>query len=277
MAAGPGWARSLPGCTAARDAVVRAARAHMPCQLLDGFSLLVQLFLALGSFSSLVYKRHCERPQRKLRIWLFDTSKQALSAGLVHLLNMAIAQVVGARAEPRAKSRDPCVVYTVNLCFDVAVGTLISYHLLLVAERALSRLAECGCCGAPSLAACARACASTGQYGCPPRVSRWLPQLALWVLIVCVSKALCAAIALRTRLVMDLGAMLLRPLAPSPRAELVIVMLVLPLVLSVAQLWVQVREAFGARARAGPPRLAPYARRPPPARGPPPPSPRTIF
>eukprot|EP00302_Diacronema_sp_CCMP2436_P021237 CAMPEP_0179964956 /NCGR_PEP_ID=MMETSP0983-20121128/31607_1 /TAXON_ID=483367 /ORGANISM="non described non described, Strain CCMP 2436" /LENGTH=336 /DNA_ID=CAMNT_0021877721 /DNA_START=90 /DNA_END=1096 /DNA_ORIENTATION=- len=206
----------------------------MPCQLLDAWSMLVQVVLAAGSFSSLVYKRHCERPQRKLRIWLFDTSKQALSAGLLHLLNMLIAQLVGAM--PGAKSHDPCVVYSVNLLFDVAVGTVVSYYLLRASERALLRLASCGCCCCPQLL---RICASTGQYGSLPQIRRWLPQLLLWVLIVCVSKALCACIALRTSLVMQLGTLLLQPLAPFPKMEMVVVMLIAPLFLSCLQLWAQ--------------------------------------
>jgi hypothetical protein len=206
----------------------------MPCQLLDAWSMFVQLVLAAGSFSSLVYKRHCERPQRKLRIWLFDTSKQALSAGLLHILNMAIAQLVGAM--PGTQSHDPCVVYTVNLFFDVAVGTLVSYYLLRVSERALLRLASCSCCCCPQVL---RICASTGQYGSPPRIRRWLPQLLLWVLVVLCSKAICASIALRTRLVMHLGTLLLQPLEPFPKVEMVVVMLIAPLFLSAGQLWAQ--------------------------------------
>jgi hypothetical protein len=213
----------------------------MPCALLDEFALFVQLGLGVGSFGSLVYKRHRERPQRKLKIWLFDTSKQALSAGLIHIFNMCIAWAVGGSA---SEADDPCVVYTVNLFFDVAVGTLISYYLLLLSERALFRLAKCRCCCSHAL----RLCASTGQYGNPPQVRRWLPQVGLWVSIVCVSKVLCASIALRTRLVMDLGKMLLQPLEPFPRTELVVVMLISPLLLSIAQLWVQVRARAGDRA-----------------------------
>eukprot|EP00302_Diacronema_sp_CCMP2436_P029435 CAMPEP_0179950874 /NCGR_PEP_ID=MMETSP0983-20121128/23210_1 /TAXON_ID=483367 /ORGANISM="non described non described, Strain CCMP 2436" /LENGTH=325 /DNA_ID=CAMNT_0021860927 /DNA_START=84 /DNA_END=1059 /DNA_ORIENTATION=+ len=195
----------------------------MPCQLLDAWSMLVQVVLAAGSFSSLVYKRHCERPQRKLRIWLFDTSKQALSAGLLHLLNMLIAQLVGAM--PGAKSHDPCVVYSVNLLFDVA-------------ERPSARSSALRAAAAAAVRSCsefARAPVSTVAAADPPLAAAAATVGADRVRV----KGAVACIALRTSLVMQLGTLLLQPLAPFPKMEMVVVMLIAPLFLSCLQLWAQ--------------------------------------
>ncbi len=39
------------------------------CVLLDNFAIFVQILLGAIAFSTLIYKRHRERPQRPLRIW----------------------------------------------------------------------------------------------------------------------------------------------------------------------------------------------------------------
>jgi hypothetical protein len=39
------------------------------CQLMDGFGIFIQLCLATTAFSTLIYKRQREQPQRPIRIW----------------------------------------------------------------------------------------------------------------------------------------------------------------------------------------------------------------
>lgn len=39
------------------------------CVLVDNFAIFVQVLLGAIAFSTLIYKRHRERPQRPLRIW----------------------------------------------------------------------------------------------------------------------------------------------------------------------------------------------------------------
>lgn len=39
------------------------------CKLMDGFGIFIQLLLAAFAFSTLIYKRQREKPQRPLRIW----------------------------------------------------------------------------------------------------------------------------------------------------------------------------------------------------------------
>lgn len=203
----------------------------MPCELLDGFSLLVQAGLGLCSFSSLALKRHQEVPQRKLRIWLFDTSKQAVSAGLLHILNMAFAFVVG---RTHAGS-DPCVVYAVNLFVDVVLGTMLSYYMLRAMEHVLLATAASCCCPLTL-----RNCAATGTYGSPPQLRRWAAQMSLWVLVVCMTKLICVCLTSTLPFLQPVGAFVLSPLALHPRAELVVVMLVVPLLFNIVQLWIQV-------------------------------------
>lgn len=39
------------------------------CQLMDGFGIFIQLCLATTAFSTLIFKRQREQPQRPIRIW----------------------------------------------------------------------------------------------------------------------------------------------------------------------------------------------------------------
>lgn len=63
------------------------------CNLLGSFSVLIQGALGALALLSLVYKRWRERPQRPVKIWAFDVSKQVIGSILLHLLNLAMSEV----------------------------------------------------------------------------------------------------------------------------------------------------------------------------------------
>lgn len=58
------------------------------CSLLGSFAIFVQLALGGLALLSLVYKRWRERPQRPVKIWFFDVSKQVFGSVLVHGANV---------------------------------------------------------------------------------------------------------------------------------------------------------------------------------------------
>lgn len=107
------------------------------CRLLGPFALLVQLALGGLALLSLVYKRYRERPQRPLKIWAFDASKQVVGSILVHMANVFMSMLTSGRfsikVEPMAVQtvarllrRDddvyvpnPCSFYLLNLAIDV--------------------------------------------------------------------------------------------------------------------------------------------------------------
>jgi hypothetical protein len=107
------------------------------CRLLGSFALFVQLALGGLALLSLVYKRWRERPQRPLKIWAFDVSKQVVGSVLVHVANVFMSMLTSGRfsikVEPvsvqtvaRLLRRDddvyvpnPCSFYLLNLAIDV--------------------------------------------------------------------------------------------------------------------------------------------------------------
>lgn len=121
------------------------------CRLLGSFAVFVQLALGGLALLSLVYKRWRERPQRPVKIWFFDVSKQVFGSVLVHMANVFMSMLTSGRfsikVEPAAVGAaammvrrfagpggdggddgeyvpNPCSFYLLNLAIDV--GCLIS-------------------------------------------------------------------------------------------------------------------------------------------------------
>ena len=98
----------------------------MNCRLLDGFfSILMQLLLGALSFFSLVLKRKYEHPQRELRVFVYDTSKQVIASLFAHLLNIIFAL----KLAKLSLDDDQCKVYFINFSLDVGFGLILSYLL----------------------------------------------------------------------------------------------------------------------------------------------------
>lgn len=207
-----------------------------PCSLLDAWGILVQGLLGVGALSTLAYKRQLEQPCRPRLTWLLDASKQALSSASGHFQNVALSELVFVRLHVAATS--PCVWYLVNLVLDTTLGTALAFYALRTAEALLSagaRLAPRPACARTLLEA-----AETGQYGAPPQISRWAAQLFVWLLVTTCVKAVVAAIILVAAMPLhSAGLYTLRPLQPYPRAQVVLVVLVVPLLLNVMQMWIQ--------------------------------------
>lgn len=108
------------------------------CRLLGPFALFVQLGLGALALLSLVFKRWRERPQRPVKIWFFDASKQVFGSVLVHAANVFMSMltsgrfsikvdpVVSVETAVRLLKRDatyvpnPCSFYLLNLAIDVS-------------------------------------------------------------------------------------------------------------------------------------------------------------
>lgn len=117
------------------------------CSLLGSFAIFVQLALGALALLSLVYKRWRERPQRPVKIWFFDASKQVFGSVLVHGANVfmslltsgkfsievdagavaasgVVRRMVGGlmgRAEEDVYVPNPCSFYLLNLGIDVSI------------------------------------------------------------------------------------------------------------------------------------------------------------
>lgn len=91
------------------------------CELLGPFALVIQAALGALALLSLVYKRWRERPQRPVKIWAFDVSKQVFGSVLLHAANLVMSIFSAGQASLSAgrSQTNPCSFYLLNLGIDV--------------------------------------------------------------------------------------------------------------------------------------------------------------
>ena len=157
------------------------------CHLLGPFAILVQAALGALALLSLVYKRWRERPQRPVKIWAFDVSKQVFGTVLLHMANLLMsmfsageiqAQIAKAAAETVGAGPDdnwspnPCSFYILNLGIDTTLGIPI---LLLILKVLTYGASKTPLANPPESI-------KSGYYGDPPRATWWLKQSVLYFL-----------------------------------------------------------------------------------------------
>lgn len=191
------------------------------CQLLGNwFGYLVQFLLGALAFSSLLIKWWRENPRRDLFTFFRDTSKQAAGACLAHVLNLVFAELL------TAKGQNPCIWYLANILVESVLGLLMAIGALKMLEWCVNKYRW-----APL---------RSGYYGDPPRFSIWLLQLGVWCLIVCTIKVilLFGIIVPLEKEIYDIGTVLVKPFDSSPKLELVMVMVVVPVIVNTIIFWI---------------------------------------
>lgn len=196
------------------------------CQLLaTSFGWWLQVFLGAACFVTLVGKRFTDRVRRPWKVWFFDTSKQGLSALVIHFVNILLSMAFGAWLDSNS---DPCNWYWINLTLDDTLGIGILFILL----RLLQRCYRLRCINRPDLAL-------SGEYGDPPNLKVFIRQLLDWQALVVVEKCLLGYLVVSyTDHVAFIARALLGWLDPHPEAKLVVVMVVTPLTMNCFALWV---------------------------------------
>ncbi|KAG6053135.1 hypothetical protein E4U17_005001 [Claviceps sp. LM77 group G4] len=156
------------------------------CQLVGSFALFVQATLGALALLSLVYKRYRERPQRPLKIWFFDVSKQVFGSGLVHVANIFMSMLTSGKFSIKLDSNaataatkirsdssyvpNPCSLYLLNLGIDTTFGIPI----LIILLKIITGIVAFTPLGKPSESI------QSGHYGHPPNASWWLKQSVIY-------------------------------------------------------------------------------------------------
>ncbi|EXJ53920.1 hypothetical protein A1O7_09256 [Cladophialophora yegresii CBS 114405] len=178
---------SIPNPTKSPAAPTSDDESSGECKLLGSFAILVQAALGALALLSLVFKRWRERPQRPLKVWSFDVSKQVVGSILLHLLNLLMSMfssgqigesVVNAAVttlsaeETDAYQPNPCSFYLLNLAIDTTVGIpiLIGILKILTIGASYTPLAR------PPESI------ESGHYGTPPKAGWWAKQCLLYFL-----------------------------------------------------------------------------------------------
>lgn len=216
------------------------------CQLLGPFAILVQGALGVLALSSLVYKRWRERPQRPLKIWAFDASKQVFGSVLLHLANLLmsmfssgqikwIAQASINTAEAASKSvkttateyqPNPCSFYLLNLAIDTTLGIPILILILKVLTVAASYIAR----PADSI--------KSGHYGDPPRATWWLKQSIIYFIGLILMKICVFFVFQLCPWIVRVGDWALRWTEGNEAIQIAFVMLIFPLIMNALQYYI---------------------------------------
>ncbi|KAL2158079.1 hypothetical protein VTH06DRAFT_4889 [Thermothelomyces fergusii] len=251
------------------------------CSLLGSFAILVQLALGALALLSLVYKRWRERPQRPVKIWFFDVSKQVFGSVLVHGANVfmslltsgkfsieadasavahgravrrAVLDAVLARAGiigPRGEDGDgyvpnPCSFYLLNLGIDTTLGIPI----LILIVRLLTRLVALTPLGSPPESI------QSGNYGTPPNAWWWLKQSIIYFCGLLGMKLVVLVLFMMLPWLPRIGDWALGWTEGDEKLQIVFVMMLFPLIMNALQYYIidsyiKKQEALAADGRAG--------------------------
>ncbi|KAI1147157.1 vacuolar membrane protein-domain-containing protein [Nemania diffusa] len=216
------------------------------CRLLGPFALLVQLGLGSLALLSLVYKRWRERPQRPVKIWFFDVSKQVFGSVLVHMANVFMSMLTSGRfsmeLEPitaqtvaRLLRREdvpyvpnPCSFYLLNLAIDTTIGIPI----LIVLVRVTTGLIAYTPLGKPHESI------QSGNYGNPPNAWWWLKQSIIYFCGLFGMKICVLLIFLILPWISRVGDWALGWTDGNERLQIFFVMMLFPLIMNVIQYYI---------------------------------------
>ncbi|KAI0443624.1 vacuolar membrane protein-domain-containing protein [Xylaria telfairii] len=216
------------------------------CRLLGPFALLVQLALGGLALLSLVYKRWRERPQRPLKIWFFDVSKQVFGSVLVHIANIFMSMLTSGRfsfkLEPAGVETvvrllrrgdvpyvpNPCSFYLLNLAIDTTIGIPI----LIVLLRVITGLVAYTPLGKP------RESIQSGNYSNPPNAWWWLKQSVIYFCGLFGMKICVLLIFLILPWISHVGDWALGWTEGNERLQIFFVMMLFPLIMNAIQYYI---------------------------------------
>ncbi|CAL3973106.1 hypothetical protein PZA11_005429 [Diplocarpon coronariae] len=213
------------------------------CELLGPFAILVQGALGLCALLALVFKRWRERPQRPVKIWFFDVSKQVVGSVLVHMANLLMSMVSSGKfsvkldpstvasrmADEQEKYKpNPCSFYLLNLAIDTTIGIPILIFLL----RILTSLFLLTPVGVPAESI------ASGNYGSPPRAWWWLKQSIIYFLGLLGMKICVLIIFLVLPWISRVGDWALRWTEGDEALQVIFVMLIFPVIMNATQYYI---------------------------------------
>lgn len=217
------------------------------CRLLGSFAVLVQLALGGLALLVLVYKRWKERPQRPVKIWFFDVSKQVFGSVLVHAANVFMSMLTSGRLSirvgPPAVARlmvrghgqggeqyapNPCSFYLLNLAIDTTIGIpililLVRLTTILAARTPLGKPAES---------------IQSGFYGNPPKWQWWLKQSIIYFCGLFGMKICVLVIFLVFPWISHVGDWALGWTEGNEKLQIVFVMMLFPLIMNAMQYYI---------------------------------------
>ncbi|KAL5332596.1 vacuolar membrane protein-domain-containing protein [Aspergillus crustosus] len=199
------------------------------CKLLGPFSLIVQASLGMLALLSLVYKRWRERPQRPVKVWAFDASKQVFGSSMLHLLNLLMSMFSAGQFEITSEYKpNPCSFYLLNLGIDTTLGIPILIFIL----HFLNSLARYTPLANPPESI------ESGNYGQPPRVGWWFKQSIIYFICLLGMKICVFFLIQMVPVIVTVGDWALRWTEGNTAIQIIFVMLLFPVIMNAIQYYI---------------------------------------
>ncbi|KAF4621899.1 hypothetical protein G7Y89_g14446 [Cudoniella acicularis] len=213
------------------------------CELLGPFAILVQGALGVLALMALVYKRWRERPQRPMKIWSFDVSKQVVGSVLVHIANLLMSMLSSGKFNIKVDASsvtrrmidengnfkpNPCSFYLLNLAIDTTIGIPILIFLLRILTALFSRTSF----GTP------RESIESGNYGSPPKAAWWFKQSIIYFIGLMGMKICVLIIFLVAPWISRVGDWALKWTEGDEALQVVFAMLIFPVIMNATQYYI---------------------------------------
>ncbi|PGH19047.1 hypothetical protein AJ79_00081 [Helicocarpus griseus UAMH5409] len=199
------------------------------CQLLGPFALVVQAALGALALLSLVYKRWRERPQRPVKVWAFDVSKQVFGSVLMHLANLLASMFSAGQIPVTATYQpNPCSYYLLNLGIDTTLGIPI----LILFLRILNHGALYTPLANPPESI------ESGNYGDPPNAMWWFKQSMIYFVGLLCMKTCVVVLIHMLPFIVKVGDWALRWTEGNTAVQIFFVMLLFPVIMNAVQYYI---------------------------------------
>ena len=222
------------------------------CELLGPFALLVQAALGALALLSLVYKRWRERPQRPVKIWAFDVSKQVFGSALLHMANLVMSIFSAGKASLTTRTQtNPCSFYLLNLGIDVCyishspfallrriltnnfcLKTTIGIPILILILRVANHIAQLTPLANPPESI------ESGNYGDPPSGVWWLKQSFIYFIGLLGMKTCVFFIIELLPFIVHVGDWALKWTEGNTAMQIFFVMLLFPVIMNAIQYYI---------------------------------------
>jgi hypothetical protein len=218
------------------------------CKLLGPFSVFVQVALGGLALLSLVFKRWRERPQRPLKVWAFDVSKQVFGSVMLHMANLLMSLFSAGQLEIQKQYKpNPCSFYLLNLGIDVSLDTTylgeglqanhfrqttLGIPILILILRVLNYLASYTILANPPESI------ESGNYGHPPRATWWLKQSIVYFMGLFGMKICVFFIIQLLPFIVKFGDWALRWTEGNTAVQIFFVMLLFPVIMNAIQYYI---------------------------------------
>jgi len=232
------------------------------CKLLgDFFGAIIQVFLAVVCFASLLVKWQLEKPKRSSEVFLLDSSKQGFSGVCAHVTAILVSTIANSKTDP--DKANECAWYFVVFMVDTTLGVFLAWSFLRLVQYVAGRyeyavLRDTGDYGQHSAEGAhelPHAQLSPGSTTIQYRT--WAIQMVAWCIITVTARITCGSIVIASRaLFLHVAEQVAKPFDGQPRLMLAVVMIACPVGMNMIQLWIQ--DTFLKKAPEDASSVAPY-------------------